>query len=229
MRVIGSTVVGGSWSLAIASVRSPLPLRSGRCERGSEQALDPKVSAYIERSDMWPAEMRALRPILLGRGLTEELKWRKPCYSHEGKNIAILQEMKDFLALMFFKGALLSNAEGLLEEQGPNSRSAKRIRFMSVDDVVRLAEAVKAYVEEAIDVEAAGLQVGPAPELALVEELARRLDQDPTLGAAFRSLTPGRQREYHLHISEAKQATTREARVDKCAPRILDGKGLRDR
>ena len=159
----------------------------------------------------------------------EEIKWGKPCYSHEGKNIVILQEMNDFLALMFFKGALLNDSDGVLEEQGPNSRSARRIRFASVEDVARLANTVKAYIDEAIDVEEAGLQVGAAPELVLVEELQNRLDQDPAFKTAFESLTPGRQREYNLYFSAAKQAKTRMARVEKYARKILDGKGFRDR
>ena len=191
--------------------------------------MNPKVDVYIERSEKWPEEMTALRPLLLGCGLTEEFKWGKPCYSHEGKNIVILQEMKEFLALMFFKGALLSDPKGVLEEQGPNSRSARRIGFTSVEDVARLAGTVVAYIDEAIEVEDAGLEIGPAPELDLVEELQNRLDRDPAFQAAFEALTPGRQREYNLHFAGAKQAKTREARIDKCASKILDGKGLRDR
>ena len=190
---------------------------------------NPAVDADIQGSDQWPEEMTDLRPILLRCGLTEEIKWGKPCYSHDGKNIVILQEMKEFLALMFFKGALLNDPEGVLEEQGPNSRSARRIRFTSVEDVARLADTVTIYIDEAIDVAEAGLEVGPPPELVLVEELRRRLDHDPALKTAFESLTPGRQREYNLYFSGAKQATTREARVDKYAEKILSGKGLRDR
>lgn len=190
---------------------------------------NPEVDAYIERSEKWPEEMAAVRPILQGSGLTEEIKWAKPCYVHEGKNIAILQEMSEFLAVMFFKGALLEDPAGVLEDQGPNSRSARRIRFTSVDDVTRLADALATFLREAIDVEDAGLEVGPAPEPALAEELQRRLDEDPTLRTAFEALTPGRRREYDLHVSGAKQAATREARVERCVPKILDGKGLRDR
>ena len=191
--------------------------------------MNPEVDAYIERSDQWPDEMTALRPILLGAGLAEDLKWGKPTYSHGGKNIVILQEMKAFLSLMFFKGALLEDPEGVLTEQGPNSRSARRIEFASTDEVERLAGTVAAYVAEAIDIEEAGLDVGPAPELVLVEELQSRLDDDPALKAAFEALTPGRQREYNLYFSGAKQAETRRARVEKYAQKILDGKGLRDR
>ncbi len=191
--------------------------------------MNPKVDAYISRSDKWPDEMTELRPVLLACGLSEEIKWGKPCFSHEGHNIAILQEMKDFLALMFFKGALLNDPDGVLEEQGPNSRSARRICFTSVDDVTRLSGTVTAYVDEAIAVEEAGLDVGPAPQLVLAEELRNRLDRDATFKEAFEALTPGRQREYNLYISDAKQASTREARVEKYAPQILAGKGLRDR
>ncbi len=191
--------------------------------------MNPEVDACIRRSDMWPQEIAGLRPILLGRGLTEEIKWRKPCYSHEGRNIVILQEMKAFLALMFFKGALLKDPEGVLEDQGPNSRSARRIRFTSVGDVARLAGTVAAYVDEAVAVEEAGLKVGPAPEPVLAAELQSRLDRDPALKAAFEALTPGRQREYNLYFSGARQAKTRQARVERYARKILDGRGFRDR
>ncbi len=191
--------------------------------------MNPAVDAYITRSARWSQEMTDLRKILLSCGLTEEVKWGKPCYGHEGGNIVILQEMKEFLALMFFKGALLSDSEGVLEEQGPNSRSARRIRFTSVEDVARLRDTVTAYIDEAIDVEVSGLEVGSAPELVLVEELRHRLSEDPALRAAFESLTPGRQREYNLYFSGAKQVTTREKRVEKYAQKILDGRGLRDR
>ena len=191
--------------------------------------MNPKVDAYIERSKQWPKEMAELRPILVDCGLTEEIKWGKPCYSHGGKNIVILQEMKEFLALMFFKGALLNDPEDVLEEQGPNSRSARRIRFASVGEVARLANTVKAYVNEAVDAEEAGLEIDPAPELVFVDELQNRLDDDPVFKAAFELLTPGRRREYNLYFSSAKQAKTRIARVEKYAPKILDGKGFRDR
>jgi uncharacterized protein YdeI (YjbR/CyaY-like superfamily) len=196
--------------------------------RRSENAVNAKVDAYIERSDKWPEELSRVRPILLDCGLTEEIKWGKPCYSHDGKNIVILQEMKDFLALMFFKGALLRDPEGVLREQGQNSRSARRIEITSVDDVKRLRGSIKAFVENAMEVEEAGLDVGPAPDLDLVEELQERLAADDALAIAFDALTPGRQREYNLYFAGAKQAKTRAARVEKYAPRILEGKGFRD-
>ena len=191
--------------------------------------MNPEVDAYIRASKRWPEEMNDLRPILLSCGLTEDVKWGKPCYSYGGSNIVILQEMKGFLALMFFKGALLEDPDGVLEQQGPNSRSARRIRFTSLEDVAGLADTVRAYVAEAIDVEDAGLEVGPASEPILVDEFQERLDDEPSLRAAFEALTPGRQREYNLHFSGAKQAKTRKARVEKYAQKILDGKGLRDR
>ena len=190
--------------------------------------MHPKVDAYIGRSEQWPDEMAALRPILLKSGLTEDIKWGKPCFSHDGTNIVIMQEMKDFLALMFFKGALMNDPAGVLEEQGPNSRSALRICFRSVADVKRLTKTVKAYIAEAIDVEEAGLEVGPAPEVVFVAELQERLDADPKLRAAFDALTPGRRREYNLHFADAKKTETRAARVAKYEPKILAGKGFRD-
>jgi uncharacterized protein YdeI (YjbR/CyaY-like superfamily) len=191
--------------------------------------VDPGVDTYIDESELWPDEMRAIRPVLLGAGLDETIKWNKPCYSHDGDNIAILQEMKDFLALMFFKGALLDDPDGVLEEQGRNTRSARRVCFTSVDDVERLASNVTALVEEAIDVEAAGLEVESAPEPELVEELKQRLDRDPELKAAFEALTPGRQRGYSLYFGDAKKSETRNARIDRYAEKILAGKGMHDR
>jgi uncharacterized protein YdeI (YjbR/CyaY-like superfamily) len=189
---------------------------------------NPKVDAFIGRQDQWQAEMTALRPVLLGCGLSEEIKWGKPCFSHDGRNIAIFQPMKGFLSLMFFKGALLEDPAGLLRSQGPNSRSALRVEFTSVDQVDDHADIVKDYVADAIEVEDKGLQVESPPELALCEELAARLEADPDLRAAFEGLTPGRQREYNLHFSDAKKAETREARIDKYAEKILAGRGFRD-
>jgi uncharacterized protein YdeI (YjbR/CyaY-like superfamily) len=192
-----------------------------------EQHAD--VDAYLRATDRWPEEIAALRPVLLGRGLTEEIKWGKPCYGSAGKNIAIVQEMKDFLALMFFKGALLADPDGVLRDQGPNSRSARRIELTSVADVERLSDTIGRYLDEAVAVEEAGLQVDPPPEPELAVELQERLDADPELRAAFEALTPGRRREYNLFVSGAKQSATRADRVEKYVERIRAGKGLRDR
>lgn len=186
------------------------------------------VDEYLARAEHWPDVIAELRPILVGCGLTEEIKWGQPCYTHDGRNILILQEMKDFLAVMFFKGALLSDADGVLHDQGPNSRSARRMQLTSAEEVAGSAGTIESYVAEAIAVEDAGLQV-PPEELVLVDELRERLDQDAELEAAFEGLTPGRQREYNLYVGDAKQAKTRVSRVDKCVDRILAGKGLRDR
>jgi uncharacterized protein YdeI (YjbR/CyaY-like superfamily) len=203
-------------------------MEEARVGADDRRAVNAKVDAYIKRSTKWPREIERLRPILLGSGLTEELKWGKPCYSSDGKNIVIVQEMKDFLSLMFFKGALMNDPAEVLDEQGPNSHSAKRITFTSVEQVSELAGVVKAYIKEAIDLEDLGVKAAPSPPLVLVEELQQRLKSDRALKKAFEALTPGRQREYNLYFSDAKQATTRQGRIDKFAPRILEGKGMRE-
>lgn len=189
----------------------------------------PDVDAYLRESEQWPDEIAAIRPLLIDSGLEESIKWGKPTYSHDGDNICILQEMKDFLAVMFFKGALLEDPAGLLHSQGPNSRSAKRFQFTSVAEIHDSAGMIAAYVADAIDVAVAGLEVEPAPDQPLAEELQDRLDADPALRAAFEALTPGRQRAYNLNISEAKQSATRARRVEKWIPKILEGKGPQDR
>lgn len=191
-------------------------------------AKHPEVDAYVARSQLWPDELGALRDVLLGTELVEEYKWAKPCYTHKASNVVIVQEFKDGLALMFFKGALLADPSNVLEAPGPNSRSARRMRFTSVDDVARLSDAIATYVAEAIDVEDAGLEPGPAPDI-VVDELEERFEREPALRAAFEALTPGRQREYHLYFADARRASTRAARIDRCAPKILSGKGFRDR
>ncbi len=189
----------------------------------------PDVDAYIQASDQWPDEIAALRPLLLASGLDEQIKWGKPCYALGDANIALVQEFSDHLALMFFKGVLLDDPDGVLQEQGPNTHAAMRMTFGSVEDVERHADVVTAYVSQAIAVEAAATELPPRPEEELAKELQERLAGDPDLSVAFDGLTPGRQREYNLHVSGAKQVSTRERRVDTIVPRILDGKGLRDR
>lgn len=188
----------------------------------------PAVDAYLAKARRWPEECARLRAIMLDCGLSETLKWGKPCYTYESKNIAIIQEFKAFVALMFFKGALLQDAHGVLERQGENTRSAFRACFTTVKQVVEREAVLKDYVRQAIEVEKAGLVVPKAPEPVLVAELRARLRDDPALEAAFAALTPGRQRAYNLYFSGAKKPETRAARVDKCVPRILAGKGFRD-
>ena len=191
--------------------------------------MNPDVDEFIARSTKWPHELAAMRPVLLASDLTEQLKWRQPCYSIEGHNIVIMGEMNAGMTLGFFKGTLLSDPEGVLRDNGPNSRSVKRMFFTSVDEVEQLADTVSRYVHEAISVELSGAAVAPAAEPLLVAELQERLDADPELKAAFEALTPGRRRYYNIHIGEAKQPATRAARVEKCVPKILAGKGLQDR
>ena len=187
------------------------------------------VDAYLEASDQWPAEIKVLRALLLDCGLTEEIKWGKPCYCVDGANIVLVQEFSDHLALMFFKGVLLEDPEGVLHDQGPNSHAAKRIKFASIADVEALSGVVTAYVREAIAHERADTKMPARPDDELAPELVDRLASDDQLAEAFDNLTPGRQREYNLHVSDAKQSSTRARRVDNIVPRIMSGKGLRDR
>ena len=191
--------------------------------------VSSEVNRYLLEAKQWPDELRAVRSLLLNCGLDESLKWNKPCYSDAGKNIAILQEMKSFLALMFFRGALLTDPDGVLRDQGPNSRSARRVMFTSVNDVTTQSKTITALVAQAIEVERSGRQVPAANPLELAAELRSSLDADDALATAFAALTPGRQREYNLYITGAKQPTTRQRRIEACVPRILTGKGLRDR
>lgn len=194
-----------------------------RAARGSDE-----VDAFVEQATAWSDEIRKLRSILLGCGLQEALKWGKPCYLSEGRNIAIIQPFKAHCALMFFKGALLKDTHGLLRSQGKATQSAMRLEFTGTRQIDR--RVVQDYVEQAIAVEQAGLKVefAASRELELPEELARALQQDRALAKAFRALTPGRRRGFALHIAGAKQSSTRAARVQKAAPRILAGKGMHD-
>ena len=188
------------------------------------------VDAYLADSDRWPGEIAAIRPILLSCGLDETIKWGKPCYRiDDDDNVVLLQEFSDHLGLMFFQGVLLDDPEKVLHAQGPNTHGAKRMKFTSVGDVDKLAEVIETYVDEAIRHVRAGTELPPRPDEELATELQERLADDDALAEAFNELTPGRQREYNLHISDAKQAATRNRRIDKVVPRILAGKGLRDR
>lgn len=172
--------------------------------------------------------MRKLRSILLGCGLDEDLKWGKPCFSIDGKNVAIIQPFKAFCALMFFKGALLEDEYGLLRSQGENTQSALRLELRSEAEIKKAV--LESYVKQAIVVEETGRKiVKETRELELPEELVAMLKKNKKLGDAFRALTPGRQRGYVLHFAAAKQSKTRIARIEKCMPAILAGKGMQDR
>jgi uncharacterized protein YdeI (YjbR/CyaY-like superfamily) len=196
-----------------------------------ENARSTSIDDLIERAPRWQEEMRELRRILLECDLSEELKWGKPCYAGGGGNIVIMQPFKAHLSLMFFKGALLDDPEGILRSQGENTRSAMRIEFTSPEQVAELEATLKAYVEEAIAVEKAGLAVPKqkVAEYEMPEELEERLREDDEYRAAFEALTPGRQRSYLLHVSAAKRAETRERRVEACRSKVLEGKRFNER
>ena len=191
---------------------------------------NPKVDTYLAKTEKWRKEFGKLRTILLGCGLTEELKWGKPCFMFEKSNVAILQGFKDACALMFFKGALLNDTKGILERPGENSQAARRIPFTSVEQIARLESVLRAYIKEAIKAEKAGLEVKlkNITEHEVPEEFQNKLKQNAALKSAFRALTPGRQRAYLMYFSSAKQSKTRESRMEKCMPKILQGKGLND-
>ncbi|TNF20541.1 MAG: hypothetical protein EP318_10465 [Rhodobacteraceae bacterium] len=191
---------------------------------------DRRVSVLFGKLTSWQDEMSALRRILLAAPLTEAFKWRAPVYTAHGRNVAILWNFKAHCALGFFKGVLLDDPQGLLVAPGENSRSARMIPFTSVAEIAAREAAVTVFIAQAVENARAGLKVDlPKDDLEMPEELVARLEADPDLQAAFEALTPGRQRGYILQISGAKQSKTREARIDKWAPRILEGKGLHDR
>lgn len=187
------------------------------------------IDKLFSNAKMWRQEAEILREILRGTGLAEEVKWGKPCYTYDGKNICIIQRMKGFLALLFFKGALLEDPDALLEAQGPNSRSGYRMRFSGISDVENRASSVKLFINQAIEIEAAGLKVNKESDLRYTDELIEKFDDDPELKAAFHRLTPGRQRGYVLHFSGAKQSKTRVARIEKYRRNIFRGKGIQER
>lgn len=194
-------------------------------------ATNPKVDATISKATEWRDEFDKLRTICLDRQLTEELKWRLPCYTYQKSNVVIIQGFKEYCALMFFKGALLKDPKGILVRPGENTQAARQIQFTDVQEIVDMEPTVKAYIDEAIEVEKAGLEVEfkETSEFEVPEEFQSELDKDPVLKAAFEALTPGRQRAYLLHFSAPKQSKTRASRVEKCRQRILAGKGLNDR
>jgi uncharacterized protein YdeI (YjbR/CyaY-like superfamily) len=190
--------------------------------------MNPKVDAYLSKANKWQSEMRKLRTIVLDCGLTEELKWYQPCYTFEKGIVVLISPFKEYCALAFFKGALLKDTKGILVSPGENSQAVRQIRFTDVQEIVEMELVLKSYIQEAIEIEKAGLKVQKNPKVAIPEEFQGKLDKDPNLKAAFDALTPGRQRVYIMHFSQPKQSKTREARVEKCLPQILDGKGLDD-
>lgn len=191
---------------------------------------DIRVEAFFREATQWREELAMLRSILLESSLEEDFKWHSPCYTHDGGNLVAIWGLKDGCALAFFKGVLLDDPEGVLVAPGENSRSMRLIRFTSVDQITQRRSTVLDYVQRAIDAERSGLKVEfRNDDLDCPEELLARFEVDPQLREAFEALTPGRRRGYILHFSNAKQSATRVARIDKCAARIVEGKGLHDR
>lgn len=192
--------------------------------------MNPKVDEFLSKTKKWKEEYETLRKIILDCELTEDYKWMNPCYTFEEKNIVLMHGFKEYCALLFPKGALLRDSHGVLIQQTENVQGARQIRFTNVQEIVEKEAMLKAYIYEAIEVEKAGLKVKAKKpeELIIPEELQHKFDEIPALKDAFTTLTPGRQRAYILHFSAAKQSKTRESRVEKCVPNILNGKGLND-
>jgi uncharacterized protein YdeI (YjbR/CyaY-like superfamily) len=192
--------------------------------------MNRKVDGFFKKATRWGKEFEKLRKVCLDCGLTEELKWGKPCYTYENSNIVLIHGFNDYCALLFFKGALLKDREGILVQQTENVQAARQIRFTNVREIVEGEPVLKAYVNEAIAVEKAGLEVSykKSSEFIIPEEFQNKLDESSALKTAFHALTPGRKRGYLLYFSGAKQSKTRETRVEKCVQQILKGKGLND-
>ena len=196
----------------------------------STSVTNPKVDWFFDKATKWQREYEKLRMIILQCGLTEELKWGCPCYTFEDKNIILIHGFKEYCAVLFFKGALLGDPEGILIQQTENVQSERQVRFKSVQEIVKMERTLKVYIYEAMEVEKVGLQVKlkKTKDYKIPEEFQSKLDKMPRLKASFDSLTPGRQRAYIFHFSQPKQSKTRVARVEKYIPQILKGKGLDD-
>ena len=193
--------------------------------------MNPEVDLFLSKAKKWQEEMRSLRMIILDCLLTEEYKWRFPCYTFRGKNIIIIQAFKDYCALLFFKGALLSDPNGILIKHGEHQQAGRQIRLTDSKEIAEMESILKAYIYEAIEVEKAGLKVNlkKTSDYTIPEEFQNKLNKIPALKTAFYTLTPGRQRAYLIYFSGAKQSKTREARIEKHMQRILNRKGLDDR
>jgi uncharacterized protein YdeI (YjbR/CyaY-like superfamily) len=192
--------------------------------------MNPKVDFYFNKAQKWQKELEKLRTIIIDCQLTEELKWGVPCYSFQESNIVLIHVFKEYCALLFIKGALLHDANGILIQQTKNVQAGRQIRFTNIREIVEMETILKAYINEAIEVEKAGLKVNfkKTTEFIIPEEFQNKLNEIPALKTAFDALTPGRQRAYILYFSEPKQSKTRESRVEKCIQQILNGKGLND-
>ena len=191
---------------------------------------NPKVDFFFEKDSKWKQEYETLRNIVLECGLSEELKWGEPCYTLQQANIVLIHGFKEYCALLFFKGALLNDSNGILIQQTENVQSARQIRFRNNRKIVDLKPILKRYIFEAIEVEKAGLKVNlkKTEDFDVPEEFQKKLDEMPALKLAFERLTPGRQRAYLFYFGQAKQSKTREARIEKYTGQILNGQGLED-
>jgi uncharacterized protein YdeI (YjbR/CyaY-like superfamily) len=198
--------------------------------QGIRSRMNPKVDVILRNAENWQKEFAKLRMIALDCQLTEELKWGRPCYTLQKKNIVLIHGFKEYCAFLFFKGALLKDADGILIQQTEHVQSARQIRFTKVREIVEMEPILKVYIHEAMAVEKAGLKVNlkKTSDFTIPEEFQCKMDELPALKAAFAALTPGRQRQYIFHFSAPKQSKTRESRVEKCMRQILDGKGLND-
>lgn len=192
--------------------------------------MNEKVNFYFEKETRWQEEIKQLRAIVLECNLIEELKWGTPCYTLNGSNIVIIHTFKEYCAFLFFKGVLMKDEKGILIQQTKNVQTARQIRFTSLKEINLLKKDLKAYIFQAIEIEKSGAKVElkKVTEFDMAEEFQSKLDEIPSLKKAFETLTPGRQRAYLLHFSQPKQSQTRESRVVKSIPQILNGKGLND-
>ncbi|HTJ49854.1 MAG TPA: YdeI/OmpD-associated family protein [Cyclobacteriaceae bacterium] len=192
--------------------------------------MNPKVDWYFTEAEKWQQEIKKLRTIILDCNLVEELKWGCPCYTFQKSNIVLIHVFKEYCAVLFFKGALLKDSKGVLIQQTENVQAARQMRFTNVREITKLEKTLKAYIYEAVEAEEAGLKVKlkKTTDYKVPEEFQKKLDKSKKLKTAFEALTPGRQRGYLFYFSQAKQSKTREARIEKCMPQILEGKGLDD-
>lgn len=192
--------------------------------------MNPKVDAFLSRTEKWQEEMERLRMIVLDCQLSEELKWGVPCYTLKNSNVVLIHAFKDYCALLFVKGSLLSDSNSILIQQTENVQAGRQVRFTNISQIIELEATLKAYIFEAAEIEKAGLKVEfkKTAEYNIPEELKVKFNEMPVLKTTFESLTPGRQRAYIFYFSQAKQAKTRESRIEKYIPQILNGKGLDD-
>ncbi len=191
--------------------------------------MNSKVNEQISKSKQWKDEMNTLRNIILDCQLEEDLKWGKPCYSFQNKNIVIIQGFKEYFALLFFKGGLMKDSHQLLVKMGENTQAGRQMRFINVQDILEKKQIIRDYISEAVEIEKRGDKVEPKREATPIpEEFHLKLNENPTLKTAFESLTPGRKRAYLMHFSAPKQSKTRESRIEKAIPNIFEGKGMND-